>query len=112
MSVIDDDQTVYASAELRDGTRYAGVRVPLASKFQWERSAKANGWDPQTNPFTFAAFLSWHAGKDAGHHDLTWTQFTDAAIDATVTDERPADQPDDTPDPTRPGQREPGTEAP
>lgn len=102
------ETTIYAYAELNDGTTYSGVRVPLASKLQWEKTAKAQRWEPEANPFTFGAFLAWHVGKATGRHTLTWEQFRDTAIDAGIEDE--ADAEDPTPPPATDGSPAAGTE--
>lgn len=96
--------TIYAYGELQDGTTWANVRVTLATKIQYERSAKANRWDPAEDDFLSSAFMSWHAAKAAGHHHMGWDEFLSAAVDAGVTrrELEETDDPDQEEDPTRP----------
>ena len=80
-------QKTFASFELQDGTAAEDVRVTLADKLQFERTARVKKWDAQENFFTFAAFVAWHATKREGLHTLTWEQFEVEALDATVKTE-------------------------
>ncbi len=73
-----------AYGTLRDGTTWKDVPVGVASRIQWERTAVVNKWATDTHTLTFAAFLSWHASKRAGIHDLTWDDFVEAADEANV----------------------------
>lgn len=92
-----------ADFELTDGTVHEGIRVTLASKIQFERSARANRWDPEENPFTTAAFLAWHAAKLRGLIDLDWDRFLVECVDVSVTNPEPAaPEADDTDRPTEP----------
>lgn len=86
----ENAQSLYAFGELDDGTTWEGLRVPLASKLQWERTSKANGWTTDHNMFTFAAFLSWHTAKRAGRIDLEWKAFLEHVVDASVDPDPPA----------------------
>lgn len=91
----------YAYAELDDesgGITYEGLRVTLASKLAYERTARNKGWKSvEANPFSFSAYLAWHAGKLAGKHELTWEEFERHAIDAGI-DQPDDDENDDDPD--------------
>lgn len=93
----------YAYGELADGTEWANVRVTVATKVQLERSMRANRWDVETNPFTTAAFMSWHAARAAQAipSDLDFERFLAEAVDAGVTNDVPTS---DEADPDRPTQ--------
>ena len=85
------DTKVYGYATLTDGTRWDGVPIMLRTRIAWEKTAKHNGWNHETNMFTAGAFLSWHAARAAGLHDLPWDQFVELAIDANVTKDAPTE---------------------
>lgn len=88
-----------ATVELEDG-RTLKARVGIATKMQWEKSAKAQGWNADDNPFTVNLFWAWHATRHAGQHDLSWESFVAAAVDADLdVVEAPAGEAD--PDPTQ-----------
>lgn len=90
--------------ELEDGTEADQLRVTLKSKIQAEKSARANGWDPQRDSNILGAFAAWHAGKQAGATTLDWQTFLDTAVDAGIYQEDTEDQAEvaDPEDPTRP----------
>ena len=67
-----------------DGVEHGPYRVGIKAKLQYEKTAKARGWDVEANPFTTALFWAWFAGKEAGAHDLTYELFSDAVTDAVV----------------------------
>lgn len=77
----------FAEFELEDGTKGEGIRIILKDKLQYERTARVKKWDPEKDFFSFGAFLAWHASKREGLHELTFEDFTDKAIEATVTGE-------------------------
>lgn len=94
-----------AWAELADGTEFEDVRVTLATKVQYERTARANKWDHEAMPFTTSAFFAWHAARLAGAlpADMTFDQFMSQVIDAGVENETPDDtEGEDLDDPDRP----------
>lgn len=74
--------TVYG--QLQDGTSWENVPLTLSTKLAYERSARANRWTPDDNPFTTTAFFSWHAARAAGAHSLSWDEFLAAALDVGV----------------------------
>jgi hypothetical protein len=92
----------YGYFELADGTEHSGIRVTLKTKIQAEKSARANGWDPQRDSNIMGAFAAWHAGKGSGLVDLDWGTFLDNAVDAGLYQEDDEDQGIDPEDPTRP----------
>lgn len=67
-----------------DGAEHGPFRVGIKTKLQYEKTAKARGWDADGNPFTTALFWAWHAGREAGAHDLSYELFADAVTDAVV----------------------------
>jgi hypothetical protein len=67
-----------------DGKEHGPFRVGMKTKLQYEKTAKARGWDVEDTPFTTALFWAWHAGKEAGAHDLSYEIFADAVTDAVV----------------------------
>lgn len=77
----------FAEFELEDGTKGEGIRVILKDKLQYERTARVKKWNPEKDFFSFGAFLAWHASKREGLHDLTFEDFVDQAIEATLTGE-------------------------
>lgn len=85
----------FASFELLDGTKGDDIRVTLKDKLQYERTAKVKKWNPEKDFFSFGAFLAWHASKRDGLHDLTFEDFTDKALDATVKGDDSDDVPDE-----------------
>ena len=95
----------YGYAEFEDTTlSYEDVRITLASKIAFERFARANKVDHETQPFTTESFLSWHAAKTAGKPagSLKFEDFLARAIDAGIDspeEPRPGDEAD--PDPTQ-----------
>lgn len=92
----------YGYAEFEDKTLdYDNVRVTLANKIAYERFAKANKVDHETQPFTTEAFLSWHAAKTAGlpAGQLTYEDFLKKAVDAGIGS---LDTGEEDPDPTQP----------
>lgn len=70
--------------ELPDGTTWDELPVPVATRIQWEKTARVQKWTHETHPLTLSAFVSWHASKRAGIHDLTFEQFIDVALDADI----------------------------
>ncbi len=77
-------QPLVAIARLTNGLAWEDIPLTLPSRMAWERAAKANGWTAEANPFTTGAFLSWHAAKLAGRHDLSWDEFVKVALEADV----------------------------
>lgn len=77
----------FAEFELADGTKGEGIRIILKDKLQYERTARVKNWNPEKDFFSFGAFLAWHASKREGLHELTFEDFTDKAIEATVSGE-------------------------
>lgn len=82
--------------ELGDGTEEIGYRVTLKTKIQAGKTSRANGWDNEKDASVVAAFMSWHAAKEASLTSLGWDEFRDAVVDAGVlqleeddTEERP-----------------------
>lgn len=108
----------YAYAEFSDdapssASGYAGVRVTLADKLQFERTAKARKWHPERDAMTVSAFLAFCAGRRAGLHELTWEDFQNAVIDAGVIEPSDDDADDDSAgDDLGPTNPAPGTNAP
>lgn len=70
--------------ELPDGTTWEQLPVPVATRIQWEKTARVQKWSHETHPLTLSAFVSWHASKRAGIHDLTWEEFSDVALVADI----------------------------
>lgn len=93
---------MYGYAELKSGDTWANVRVTLPTKIALERSARANKWQAEGDEFTMQAFMSWHAARLAGLHDLEWDAFVKEAIDAGVLNKLLEDDEDDEV-PTAPG---------
>lgn len=87
-------EKLFGYAELKDGTTWEGVRITFATKVAFERSARANGWDAEKQPFTVSAFWSWHAAKLAGLTTLSWKEFNDQVVDAGATQDEPEDSDD------------------
>lgn len=85
----------FAEFELADGTKGEGIRIILKDKLQYERTARVKKWDPEKDFFSFGAFLAWHASKREWLHELTFEDFTDKAIEATVTGENADEVTDD-----------------
>lgn len=77
----------FAEFELEDGTKGEGIRIILKDKLQYERTARVKKWNPEKDFFSFGAFLAWHASKREGLHALTFEDFVDQAIEATLTGE-------------------------
>ena len=95
----------YGYFELEDGTEAEGLRVTLKTKIQSEKSARANGWDPERDANVLGAFAAWHAAQQAGATTLEWSAFLDAAVDAGIYQDTPEDQAApgaDAEDPTQP----------
>ena len=82
-------EKLFGYAELKDGTTWEGVRITFATKVAFERSARANGWDAEKQPFTVSAFWSWHAAKTAGITSLSWKEFNEQVVDAGATQDEP-----------------------
>lgn len=88
---------VFADIELADGEQLS-VRITLASKLQWSKTAKANGWDfedPQQN-----AFVAWHAAKlqKLIDQDMTYEQFcSSGALDVEIRQEESELNPSENP---------------
>lgn len=93
----------YGYFELEDGTELSGIRITLKTKIQAEKSARANGWDPQRDSNIMGAFAAWHAAKDTGQVDTDWATFLDTAVDAGLYQEDAEDaEVADPEDPTQP----------
>lgn len=90
-----------AFIELNDGSEYGPIRVGLASKIQANKTARANGWDPERDVSTLNAFMAWHAATTAGLLSMGWDEFLATAMDA-ITVPLDGDAPADSEDPTRP----------
>ena len=87
--------------ELEDGTEAEGIRVTLKSRIQAEKSARANGWDPERDANMLGAFVAWHAAKHAGQLDLEWSTFLDTVVDAGIYQQESDAAEADADDPTR-----------
>jgi len=94
----------YGYFELEDGTEAEGLRVTLKTKIQSEKSARANGWDPERDANMLGAFAAWHAAKAAGATELDWQAFLDTVVDAGIYQETPEDQAGQVADPEDPTQ--------
>lgn len=95
---------LYASGELEDGTTWADLPVPVATRIQAEQTGKTKGWSLETHSMTMSAFMSWHVSRARGIHDLKWDDFTRVALAADVeTDQSDEDDdPESTPTQTAP----------
>ncbi|MDE9365479.1 hypothetical protein PZ938_07665 [Luteipulveratus sp. YIM 133132] len=93
----------YAYGELADGTTWEDVRVTLTDKIAYERTARANHWDYESQQQTAAAFLSWAAAKRTGVNVPGWEEFVATAVDSSVTerDTRTVQESDSGSDPTQ-----------
>ena len=88
---------IFAYGELEDGTTWAALPVKIASRIQLERTAHVQKWTAETHSMTYGAFLSWHASKAAGKHDLKWDDFVDVALEAGVDGDEDEGDPETTP---------------
>lgn len=70
--------------EDQHGVEHGPFRIGLADKLQYERTAKARGWDAEADSITSDVFLVWHASKRAGAHDLSFEEFTSTMTDAAA----------------------------
>lgn len=70
---------------LDNGTSWHQIVVTPADDVALEKAAKHNGWGSiDDSALTAQAFLSWHATKRRGLHDLKFEEFTAAAIYAEM----------------------------
>lgn len=70
---------------LEDGTTWNQIVVTPADDVALEKAAKHNGWGSvDDSALTAQAFLSWHATKRRGLHDLKFDDFVGAAIYAEM----------------------------
>ncbi|MEZ2371036.1 hypothetical protein [Arthrobacter sp. RCC_34] len=83
--MLNTPQRSTAYYETKDGDIHGPYRVGIASKLQYEKTAKARGWDADEKPFTLNLFFAWHASKQAGAHEQTFDEFTAATFDAWIT---------------------------
>lgn len=92
---------MYANIELADGTILTDLRVTYADRARTEKTAKARGWDAETQNVTISAFVAWCAAQRLGHITLTYAEYLDVLVDAQVNAE--AAQEDSSEDPTQTG---------
>ncbi|MGQ4576146.1 hypothetical protein ACUH93_07040 [Dermabacteraceae bacterium P7006] len=73
-------QRVHAVIEFNDGRMIGPVRIILADKIQWSRTARVNNWDTQDETLILA-FAAWHAAKRVGLIDMTYEEFVEQTAD-------------------------------
>lgn len=71
----------FGSYLLKDGTEHGPFHVKIQTKIQFEKTAKARKWDAQDDANQSAAFMTWHASKQAGEHTMSFEEFMDAIDD-------------------------------
>ena len=64
--------------------KFLRARVTMAEQIQYEKTARANGWKPETDQGISNVFLAWHALKRTGQITETFEQFRDLVVDAAV----------------------------
>lgn len=73
--------------ETADGNVHDGIRIMLQDKLQLERTARVKKWDVQESPFTTTAFLVWHAARREKLTELSFEEFSEQIVDATMDTE-------------------------
>ena len=81
MAKIQKSEGYYEDA---NGIEHGPFRVTLADKLQYEKTAKARGWEAEATPFTTTTFLAWHAAKRSGAPVPSFEEFIATVNDAVV----------------------------
>lgn len=88
-------KAMYADIELANGTTHT-VRVLLADKLAFERTARVHGWTEEKDPVTSNLFLGWAAAKRSGITKASFDDFkNDECVDFLLHNETPAGETDD-----------------
>lgn len=76
----------FITIETVDGV-FLRARVQFADQIQYEKTARARGWQPERDQATSNLFMAFQATKRTGQHSKTWEEWQEYAIDCQVTSE-------------------------